>query len=352
MKIKLFCLILILALCITCVSFVACNDTSDDPPKDNETSTREEETLPPPIELADGDDLSFVLNADKQSYSVLGLFHETGAIRIEIPEEYDGLPVTAICASAFASSAYLESVFVPDTVTHIGHNAFDGCGVLKNVELSKNLVFVGELAFEGCESLELKEYDNALYLGSKSAPYTILIRAADTEIESCTVHNDTKIIYDYAFLECTEIDEITIPDGIIAIGSYVFEDCYDLFPNNAHNGAYYLGNSANPYLVLVDTSGERELDELVIEPATKIIAPGAIEGCSNLTSITIPAGVSYIGQYAFEGCTSLSSVTFESEAWEIIDGEKIHTPITVDSSSDDIAEDLSEIYYYCAWYKQ
>ena len=343
---------LTLALCLCCVSFVACNDTTDDPQKDNETSTREEETLPPPIELADDDDLSFVLNTDNASYSVIGLFHETGAIRIEVPETHEGLPVTGISSSAFASSAYLESVFLPDSITHIGNNAFDGCAILKSVELSKNIVYVGELAFEGCDSLELKEYDNALYLGSKSNPYTVLIRATDSEIESCVVHDDTKIIYDYAFLGCTEIDEITVPDGLLGIGLYVFEECYDLFPNNSHNGAYYLGNSNNPYLILVSTSGKRELEDLVIEDSTKIIAPGAVEGCSNLSEITIPGGVTFIGQYAFEGCTSLSSVTFESEEWTILNGEKIYAPISVNSSNDDIAKDLSEIYYYCAWYKQ
>ena len=352
MKIKLFSLLLASVLLVTCVFAVSCNDTEDETPTTSESSTREEESLPPPIELADDDDLSYIMNADQASYSVIGLFHETGAIRIEIPEKHDGLPVTCIAASAFASSAYLESVFVPDTVTYIGNNAFDGCAVLERIELSKNLLFVGELAFEGCDSLEFNEFDNALYIGSESNPYTVLIKATDTEIESCTVHDDTKIIYDYAFLECTEIDEIIIPDGLMSVGCYAFEECYDLFPNNAHNGGYYLGNAGNPYLVLVDTNGERELSELVIESTTKIIAPGALEGCSALTEITIPESVCYIGQYAFEGCTSLSLVNFESDTWTVIDGERTYTPLSLEASNADISKDLTEIYYYCAWHRQ
>ena len=352
MKIKLFCLLLTLALCLGCALLVSCNDTTNTPQNPNESSTREEETLPPPIELADGDDLSYILNIDKASYSIIGMFHETGAIRIEIPAEYDGLPVTGIAASAFASSAYLESVFMPDTITHIGSNAFDGCSALKSIELSQNLVYVGELAFEGCDSLEYKKFDNAHYLGSKSAPYTVLLRAADTEIESCTIHDDTRIIYDYAFLECTEIDEIIIPDGLTSVGLYAFEDCYDLFPNNSHNGAYYLGNPGNPYLVLVETSGERELESITIESTTKIIAPGALADCSSLEEITIPESVTFIGQFAFEGCTSLSAVNFDSVDWKIINGDQIQTPIDVKSTNSDIVEDLTKVYYYCAWYKQ
>ena len=352
MKIKLLSIILTIALCFAGILLASCNTPSGDDTSTGETSTREDETPPPPIELADDDDLSYVLNSDNASYTVIGLFHETGAIRIEIPEKHDGYPVTGIASSAFASSAHLESVTMPDTVTHIGNNAFDGCPKLKSIELSENVVFVGELAFEACDELELNQYDNALYLGSNDAPYTVLIRAVDTEIESCTVHNDTKIIYDYAFLECTEVDEITLPDGLLAVGSYAFEECYDLFPNNSHNGGYYLGNAGNPYLVLVDTSAKLDLDELTIEPTTKIIAPGAVEGCAMLSEITIPENVSFIGQYAFEDCTSLSSINFESNSWTIIDGERTYAPLYHESTDEDIVKDLIEVYYYCAWYRK
>ena len=39
------------------------------------------------------------------------------------------------------------------------------------------------------------------------------------------------------------------------------------------------------------------------------IGDSAFEGCSNLTSITIPKGVTSIGDWAFYGCSNLTSVT-------------------------------------------
>jgi hypothetical protein len=38
---------------------------------------------------------------------------------------------------------------------------------------------------------------------------------------------------------------------------------------------------------------------------------GAFYGCTSLTSVTIPNGVTSIGEYTFQSCTSLTSVTFE-----------------------------------------
>ena len=45
----------------------------------------------------------------------------------------------------------------------------------------------------------------------------------------------------------------------------------------------------------------------------------AFQGCSSLTSITIPSSVTSIGSYAFSGCTSLTSITIPSGVTNIGD---------------------------------
>lgn len=355
MKTKLISIILTFIFCLTLISaLAACNgngekESDSSTGTEKESSTREEETLPPPMEEADADDLSYVPIGD-DAYSVLGLFSEVGAKKIIIPAEYNGLPVTAISECAFQSSDALESIVIPDSVTHIGNYAFDGCSNLSDIDISKNLSFIGMGVFDGCDSIPLTTYENGLYIGDEESPYVIFVSATNTEIESCTVHKDTRIIYDGAFFDCSEIDEIILPDTLSQFGCAINDGCYDLFPNNPHNGAYYLGSEENPFLVLVSISGNPE--SLEIHEDTKFISPYAFEGCTALASIALPQGLQFIGEYAFEDCSSLKSVSFPESEWRVINGEAISVPLFIDSSDEDISSRLTEVYYYCTWMRK
>lgn len=356
MKIKLISIILTLILCLSTVSLlVSCGGTTGASAQtkpsssESESSSGEEETLPPPIEVADGSYLSYVLMSDEKSYAVWGLISESGAKKIIIPEEYRGLPVTAISEDAFASMEPLTTIVIPDTVTHIGARAFDGCSNLKNLDLSANLQYVGEGAFDGCDSLPLTTYENALYIGDSDNPYSILVSATDTEIESCTVHEDTRIIYDGAFFDCTEVDDVFIPSTVLQVG-YAFYGCMDLFPNNSVGGAFYLGNEDNPYLILV--SALSNITSIEIQEGTEIIAPFAFEGCSSLASVTIPESVRFIGNYAFAECSALSEVNIQGSSWRVINGSRISTLVEVGTEESNFIGRLVDIYSYCTWVKK
>ena len=328
---------------------------------DTEGAEDEEITLPPPMELADERHLSFILTKDDKAYTVVGLFSDTGAINIVIPETYNGLPVIGIENNAFASSSELVSLTMPDTIKYIGQAAFEGCTNLENLNLSPNLEYIGEYAFDGCDSLDFTEYDNAFYLGDEEDPYTILMYAKDTDIESCNVHKDTRIIYSGAFYECADLNEISIPDTIKQIGIGAFDECYDLFPNPNEDdpdykytkSAHYIGNEDNPYLILVEARDKRNVTSIEIHPDTQIIAPGAFFECEKLESINIPDSLCVIGEYAFEGCTSLEAVSINSDSsWRVYDPEAVYNNLLVSANVyTDFTKSLVQAYYYCAWIK-
>jgi len=75
----------------------------------------------------------------------------TGRENVVIPWEIGGVPVTAIGANAFQSSA-IVSVIAPQTVTTIGAGAFGYCDSLASVNLPQ-VTSIGDGAFYGCAML-------------------------------------------------------------------------------------------------------------------------------------------------------------------------------------------------------
>ena len=65
--------------------------------------------------------------------------------------------------------------------------------------------------------------------------------------------------------------------------------------------------------------GCSELTSLTIPSSVTSIGWGAFEGCSGLTSLTIPSSVTEIGYHAFYGCSGLTSLTIPSGVTSIGD---------------------------------
>ena len=104
-----------------------------------------------------------------------------------------------IRAGAFREWVNLKKVSLGDHVSRIGDSAFSGCSKLKNVTLGNGIQYIASNAFDRCFSLKYNKYDNGLYLGTKDNPYFALIKAKNTTISSCVIHENTKIICEGAF---------------------------------------------------------------------------------------------------------------------------------------------------------
>ena len=91
-----------------------------------------------------------------------------------------------------------------------------------------------------------------------------------------------------AFVGCTSLTEIVIPDSVTEIGVQAFYGCTKL-----------------------------ESVTLPINKNFKEIRPATFAGCTRLTDIIIPDSVETINQAAFEGCTSLIYVAIPNSVFEI-----------------------------------
>ncbi len=299
---------------------------------------------------------SDIFTIDVESITGLTAYGETLS-EIVIPNEINGLKITSIRVGAFSncdnltsivigdnvriigSEAFshcdnLTSVIISESVTNIDNEAFAGCTSLKNIVIGEKVEFVGEGAFKDCNSLQsiilsesvkfIKRYaflrcpetiftieNNIKYLGTETNKYYAVIGATDTDCLNYTINQNAKIIAYSAFNNCTSLQNIIIPAGIISIGMQVFEGC----PNSIftiENNVKYLGNDNNRYhavIGVVDTNNSY----YTINQNTKVVAGGAFMNCAMLQNIMIPDSVMSIGSCAFVGCDSLKNIDVDEK---------------------------------------
>lgn len=99
-----------------------------------------------------------------------------------------------------------------------------------------------------------------------------------------------------AFLQCSDLTSITIPNSVTSIGNHAFKGCTGLTSITIPESVTRIGDQA--------FFGCSKLSSITILEGVKIIGEAAFRGCSSLTSITIPNSVTNIGQAAFYGCNN------------------------------------------------
>jgi hypothetical protein len=126
-------------------------------------------------------------------------------------------------------------------------------------------------------------------------------------IDACVekIKNDKlDYIEDYNASEDKGIEtNYSISEGVFAIGSYAFSDCYKVEKIDIPESVMSIGNHA-----FLDCSS---LTDINIPDSVMSIGDYAFSKCSSLTSITIPDSVTSIGESTFKGCTSLTNITVD-----------------------------------------
>ena len=130
-----------------------------------------------------------------------------------------------------------------------------------------------------------------------------------------TIPNSVTSIGRAAFSTCTRLAEIEIPSSVTSIGDYVFDESTGLTKINvsesnlnysSDDGILYNRDKTSLIKCPLGKKGEVE----ILNSVTRI-ANFAFCKCTGLTSIEIPEGITSIGYDAFMGCTGLTSIVIE-----------------------------------------
>jgi hypothetical protein len=212
----------------------------------------------------------------------------TGLIAVKMSNGVSGIPnsVVDIQTQAFYKCTSLNAIEIPDSVVNIGNYVFSYCNSLTEITVDeKNTNYFSQ--------------DGILF--NKNKTQLICYPASKTGT-SYVIPNSVTTLSSNAFLNCSNLINVTIPNSVISIGVDAFTGTgyYNNTSNWANNVLYIDG-----YLIEVDPklSGEYE-----ITSGTKIIADSAFYRCPDLTKLIIPDSVTNIGVAALKGCTGLQSV--------------------------------------------
>lgn len=155
----------------------------------------------------------------------------------------------------------------------------------------------GELTISGTG--EMTDYS------SSNPPWS----SSGARVKKVVINAGVTSIGDRAFIECTALGSITLPDGMTRIGVNAFYECKALESVDIPDSVTSLGSGA----FYCCTS----LTSVTIPGGVTSLEASLFNGCSALESITIPDGVKSIGFFAFSGCTELKSITLPASVASI-----------------------------------
>ena len=245
-------------------------------------------------------------NIDQRDFVIMNQMESLSDLKIRADiNKYMDYPANEIPKKAFYNNKTIHSITIPASLESIGTQAFYGSVLNKftSFDTYMRLKSIGEEAFKDCKYLtdmyycadikviEKGTFENCLNLKQMSSQNVIEIKES-------------------AFRNCKNLT-FYLDGSLEKIGDYAFENVHEVKDNG-----YYFENPQLSYIGKNALKGCQN-ESFNFKTYMNLNELPSFEGCSKLTSITLPKNVKQIPVGIFTGCTSLAYV-YMSENIEYI----------------------------------
>lgn len=206
-------------------------------------------------------------------------------------------------------NSLIESITVPSSITSLQDEAFAGNSALKSISLPSGLKTIGNDVFPGTGLQTLIIPDGVISIGNNLVASNLYYT---THLTTLYIPSSVREIGTQSFP--SSITNLTVPTSLEKL--VVPKEITNLTIVRARQTEYLtvLGASADNVIyydkmTYINCYGCSKLTDITLPEGITSIGADAFEGCTNLQSLTIPEGVTSIEADAFKDCTSLKSVT-------------------------------------------
>ena len=305
---------------------------------EKETSIENIETQVQMVERDTQNDFQYTAGSDTDVIVITGYIGNESLVTI--PSTIDGKRVEGIGDYAFRGCTGITEVKFPNKLKILGNNAFEGCIGIKKIELPEGLEKISGEAFSGCTAItEIKlptkvkqvgyrAFENCGELGkitlneglesigsgflSKTAVKEIIIPKTVTGMSSALsgAESLTKVTFESGMERIpssalsdtgSTVKEVSIPETVMAIGSFAFYGCTGLTEIKLPGKLKEIEGIA--------FKGCKGISEIELPGSLEKIGNEAFSGCTAITEIILPIKVKEVGDRAFENCEELGKIT-------------------------------------------
>ena len=209
--------------------------------------------------------------------------------------------------------AKLKTVVITEKTT-IAENAFSGCKNIESVSLTEGISSIGKSAFKECDKLSsiVLPFIGMQLDGTENTHFGYIFGAEDRDnngncvpksLKSVTILNGT-VIDEYAFFNCSSLEQIILTDTITSMGKAAFSGCKSLRQISLPKTITEISEVA-----FFDCSS---LEQIILPDTITSIGKAAFSSCKSLKQISLPKTITEISEATFYDCNSLEKITFSS----------------------------------------